>query len=61
MNDENVENLNFITFVNQILTLVKWKKMIKSVCKTKFKNDQTMTLMKKNEKQKKMKKRKLTN
>ena len=47
MNDENAENLNFVTLVNQTLALVKSKRMMKSVRKTKFKNDRITTLIKK--------------
>ena len=47
LNDENVKNLNFVTLVSQALALVKSKKMMKNVRKTRFKNDRTTTLIKK--------------
>ena len=62
LNDENAKILDFVTLVNQILTLVKSKRMMKSVRKTKFKNDQITTLMKEMKRRtKKMKKRRLMN
>ena len=63
LNNENVENLNFATLVNQVLALVKSKRIMKSVRKTRFKNDWMTTLMKKMKwkTKKKMKRRKFTN